>query len=300
MMGAKKFTRNTCCQTSSAVSIEESRLPPSALGEIAALLTSACNSPFSSRCLISEIAAVRVAGLGEIDLDVIFRSHLPRAVFRERVARAGDHPPAGRREALDGGVADAAACSGEQKRAARLVRMRRRHEGPSPRRPGVAKTNPGRFAAISPLSFRGPSAAREPGIHDCGFRARADARPGMTADRPHASSRVEPRLAPRCASVLAAELDAVVQPVGPILPEFHRQRQQTIARPVRRPWNRSNGEFRRRERDRLLEGEAAFERRRLLARPGADLRQARTGGEISISLGIRSRARPGRAAAPAG
>ncbi len=41
MIGAKKLTWNTCCQTSSVVSIELIRLPPSALGEIAALLTSA-------------------------------------------------------------------------------------------------------------------------------------------------------------------------------------------------------------------------------------------------------------------
>ena len=34
MMGARKFTRNTCFQTSSGVSIELKRSPPSALGEI--------------------------------------------------------------------------------------------------------------------------------------------------------------------------------------------------------------------------------------------------------------------------
>ena len=45
MIGAKKFTWNTCCQTSCVVSSEQSRSPPSALGEIAALLTSACSSP---------------------------------------------------------------------------------------------------------------------------------------------------------------------------------------------------------------------------------------------------------------
>ena len=127
MIGAKKFTWNTCCQTSSAVSIEPSRLPPSALGEIAALLTSACSSPFSSRCLISAIAASRVRRVGEIDLDVILRPHLPRAVLREGVARAGDHAPAGGREALHRRMADAAARAGEQQRAARLVVVRSRH-----------------------------------------------------------------------------------------------------------------------------------------------------------------------------
>src|SRR5262249_20184682 len=67
--------------------------------------------------------------IGEIDLDVILRSHLPRAILRERMARAGDDAPARGREALYRRVADAAACSGEEQRAARLVGLRARHEG---------------------------------------------------------------------------------------------------------------------------------------------------------------------------
>src|SRR6516162_7296073 len=47
----------------SAVSIEDSRLPPSALGEIAALLTRACSPRDSSRCLISSIAERVSSGL---------------------------------------------------------------------------------------------------------------------------------------------------------------------------------------------------------------------------------------------
>ncbi len=39
------------------------------------------------------------------------------------------------------------------------------------------------------------------------------------------------------------------------------------------------------ERDRLLEGQPAFQRRRLLAGPGADLRQPRAGGVIGVGLG---------------
>ncbi len=108
------------------VSIEDSRVPPSALGEIAALLTSACSSPSVSRCLISSIARVGVVGIGEIDLDVILRPRFPRAIFRKRMARAGDDAPAGGGEALHRGVADAAAGSGEQQRAARLVGLRLR------------------------------------------------------------------------------------------------------------------------------------------------------------------------------
>src|SRR6185437_7725861 len=53
----KKFTWNTWCQTSMVVSSEPSRAPASALGEMAALLTSACNSLLSSRRLISSIAS---------------------------------------------------------------------------------------------------------------------------------------------------------------------------------------------------------------------------------------------------
>ena len=51
--------------------------------------------------------AAGVVGIGEIDLEVILRPHLPRAILGKGVARAGDDPPSGGREALDGGVADA-------------------------------------------------------------------------------------------------------------------------------------------------------------------------------------------------
>ena len=64
---------------------------------------------------------VGVGDIGEIDLNVILGAGFPRAVFREGVARAGDHAPTGGGEALHGGVADAAAGSGEKQRAARTV-----------------------------------------------------------------------------------------------------------------------------------------------------------------------------------
>src|SRR5207302_617698 len=66
--------------------------------------------------------------IGEIDLDVILRPHLPWAVFRESMARAGDHAPAGRREALHCRVPDAAARAGEQQGAARLIGIGIRHQ----------------------------------------------------------------------------------------------------------------------------------------------------------------------------
>src|ERR1039458_2001692 len=160
MIGAKKFTWNTWRHTSAVVSSEPSRLPPPPLGDIAALVRPGRTKTPLERVAphvgggtgrAEPLAAVALGrdrrivhqrvqlvaldpppdlldgrkGVGfvrQIDLDVILGSGLPRAVLRERMARAGDHAPAGGREALDGGVADAAACSGEQQGAARLVR----------------------------------------------------------------------------------------------------------------------------------------------------------------------------------
>ena len=73
-------------------------------GEIAALLTSACNSSFSSRLRISEHRARGVGVIGEVDLDVIFRACAPRADFRKGVPRSSDDAPAGRGESDRGGV----------------------------------------------------------------------------------------------------------------------------------------------------------------------------------------------------
>ena len=83
MIGAKKLTWNTCCQTSMAVSIEPSRAPPSALGEIAALLTSACSSPFVEPALDLVDRRERVVRVGEVDLDVVFRARRPTGSFPE-------------------------------------------------------------------------------------------------------------------------------------------------------------------------------------------------------------------------
>src|SRR5262249_50615223 len=63
----------------------------------------------------------RAVGIGKIDLNMIFGPHLPRAVLRKRVARAGDDAPPGCRKSLNRGVADATARSSEQEGAARLV-----------------------------------------------------------------------------------------------------------------------------------------------------------------------------------
>src|SRR5207302_8259236 len=69
----------------------------------------------------------RVVRIGEIDLDMIFRPRFPRAFLRERMPRAGDHPPAGAGKPLDRRMTDAAAGAGQQQGAARMVGWRGRH-----------------------------------------------------------------------------------------------------------------------------------------------------------------------------
>ena len=91
-------------------------------------------------------------------------------------------------------------------------------------------------------------------------------------------------LGPRLAQRRAAELDAVVQAERPVVPELDRDRHDAVAGPVRRARHGAERVFRRVERDRLLEGEPAFQRARLLARPGADLRALRAGREIGVGL----------------
>src|SRR5947209_5653336 len=85
-------------------------------------------------------------------------------------------------------------------------------------------------------------------------------------------SRVHAHLGPRLTERGAAELDAVVQAERTVVPELHRDRHDAVAGPVRRARHGAKRVFRRIERDRLLEGKPAFQRTRLLARPGADLR----------------------------
>jgi hypothetical protein len=55
----------------------------------------------------------RVVWIGEIDLDVVIRPRLPRAILGKAVTRAGDHPPASRGEALHRGMPDAAGRAGQ-------------------------------------------------------------------------------------------------------------------------------------------------------------------------------------------
>src|SRR4029077_4117244 len=95
---------------------------------------------------------------------------------------------------------------------------------------------------------------------------------------------VHAHFGPRLAQGRAAEFDAVVQAERAVVPELHRDRHDAVAGPVRRARHGAHGVFRSVERHRLLEGEPALQRARLLARPGADLRTFRTSREVGVGL----------------
>src|SRR5665213_437872 len=101
-----------------------------------------------------------------------------------------------------------------------------------------------------------------------------------------ALSWIQPRFRPRAAGRVALEHDAIMQPERPVVPELDLRRHDAIARPVWRSRHGANGVFRGVERDRFLEGEAALQALRLLARPGADLGLLRPRREISIGVGV--------------
>src|ERR687889_2028582 len=105
---------------------------------------------------------------------------------------------------------------------------------------------------------------------DCDTRSfpnGAGRRDGTPARRRGPTSGVEPRLAPALAG--SGEHEPVVEPERPVLPELHRDRCDAVAGPVGRAGNLADGVLGGVERDCLLEGKAAFEWARLLARPGA-------------------------------
>src|SRR5262245_1714844 len=88
-----------------------------------------------------------------------------------------------------------------------------------------------RFTVAWPIPRLAPVSSRaRRGWFECGCDV------GMA----YVSSWVKTRLAPRGARGVAAKLDPVVQPERPVVPELDRQRGQTIAGPVWRPWNRSD------------------------------------------------------------
>src|SRR5882757_4999045 len=98
--------------------------------------------------------------------------------------------------------------------------------------------------------------------------------------------RIKPRLGPGLIRRLAAEFDTVVQAERAVVPEFETRWLNAPATPARRPRHLADNMFGRDQSDRLLEGKAAFQRLRLLAGPGADLRLLWPCCEIGVGLGF--------------
>src|SRR4051812_38964560 len=74
----------------------------------------------------------RVVRVGQVELDMVFRPGLPRTLLGKGVPRARDDAPAGAGEALDGGVTNPPARSGEEQGATRLIALRSGHNGSDP------------------------------------------------------------------------------------------------------------------------------------------------------------------------
>src|SRR3546814_1887460 len=88
-----------------------------------------------------------------------------------------------------------------------------------------------------------------------------------------------------CSSDLRARVDqAVVQTESAVLPELDEPRGQAEARPVRRPRHLADGVLGGEQRHPLLQLEAALQRPRLLAGPGADLALARPAVEVGVGF----------------
>src|SRR5689334_25348021 len=98
--------------------------------------------------------------------------------------------------------------------------------------------------------------------------------------------RIHPHLLPRAVRYVAAEFDAVVQAERAVVPELDAQRRDAPAAPARRARHLAKEVLRGDLGDRLLEREAALQRLRLLAGPGAELGLPRPGGEIGVGLGL--------------
>ena len=56
-----------------------------------------------------------ILGIGQVDLNMVFRPHRPGTLVGKGLPGTGDHPPAFRGKPLDGGMADPAACTGQHK-----------------------------------------------------------------------------------------------------------------------------------------------------------------------------------------
>ena len=157
-----------------------------------------------------------------------------------------------------------------------------------------------RFTVAWPMPRLAPvSSSVRRGWLDAGRMRSCRTCDGDLSDCATRSSRIEPRLAPRRADARrggtrCGRAGGTAGPARTRSPAARRDSRTSTAAAARCRCAIFGGV----ERDRLLEGEAAFERRRLLARPGADLRQPRRGWRNRRRPPRRSPARPGRARAP--
>src|SRR5262245_3557957 len=267
MMGAKKFTWNTCSHTLRPVSSVPSRVPPVALGEIAALLTSACSSP-SSRRLVSAIASSVLSGL---DRSTWMWSSGP--------ASHGQFSGNGWREQV----------MTRQPAAEKRLTV----AWPIPRlAPVRSSVRRGWLAGWFGMTVFRTESSRLPGSSEPASRLVGYAWSHFLSEnrcprfRKMLLSRIEARLAPRAVRGVAGEFHALVQAERAVVPELDHHRHDAVAAPVGRARHCADGVFGGIERDRLFQGEAVLERHRLLARPGADLRALGAGREIGVGLGV--------------
>ena len=77
------------------------------------------------------LTAADVTRIGKVDLHVVLVAARPRAERAERLARYGDHPPATGAEFLHRGMADAAACAGQDQGPCVVETGRHIHHGRS-------------------------------------------------------------------------------------------------------------------------------------------------------------------------
>src|SRR5215471_8573714 len=256
MMGAKKFTWNTCCHTAYVVSMVPKRLPPFPLGEMPALLTSACSSP-PRRCLISVMAPSVLSGSARStwmwSSGPIAHGQFSGKAWREQVMTR--HPAAAKRFTV---------------------------AWPMPRlAPVRSSVRRGWFEAGAFGMALTWQSLQQFCRHYIGVCVTILA--GFPGDN-YSTLWIEPRFRPRGPDIRPAKLNAVMQPERPLVPEFDHNGHQSIANPEWRARHRPDGKLGRFEGDRLFEGVAAFERARLPARPSADLGRARAACEIGVGL----------------
>jgi hypothetical protein len=116
MIGAKKLTWKTWCQSLKDVVAAPSRAPLGPFGRDAGIVDQRVELAALGGQSLLDLgdAAHRVLGVAEIDLDVISGARRPGAFVGKDLARAGQDAPARHGELHHGGVADATAGAGQQ------------------------------------------------------------------------------------------------------------------------------------------------------------------------------------------